>query len=137
MTETLEVTPLARAIARLDEGLERYRRDVADEQIRDGLIQRFEFTYEVSHKTLKRYLELVSPTPAVYDAMAFADLVGSANQQGLLLSDWGQWKKYREMQAKTSHTYNERVALEVVEDLPGFLSEVKFLLARIEERIAL
>ncbi len=137
MTETLEVTPLARAIARLDEGLERYRRDVADEQIRDGLIQRFEFTYEVSHKTLKRYLELVSPTPAVYDAMAFADLIRSANEQGLLLSDWGQWKKYREMRAKTSHTYNESVALEVVEDVPGFLSEVKFLLARIEERIAL
>ena len=54
--ETLNLQPLARAITRLDEGWQRYLREQADEQIRDGLIQRFEFTYEISHKTLKRYL---------------------------------------------------------------------------------
>jgi len=137
MTEGLNATPLARATARLAEGLERYWRDIGDEQIRDGLIQRFKFTYEVSHKTLKRYLEAVSPTPEIYDAMAFADLIRSANEQGLLLSDWQQWKRYRDMRAKTSHTYNESVALEVIEDIPGFLSEVKFLLSHLEERLAL
>lgn len=41
---TLDPSPLARAVARLREGLERYQRTPADEQIRDGLIQRFEFT---------------------------------------------------------------------------------------------
>ena len=59
MTDHLDVTPLARAAHRLAEGLARYERDTTDEQVRDGLIQRFEFTYEVSHKTLKRYLEMV------------------------------------------------------------------------------
>ena len=54
MYDIPDITPLERAIQRLDEGLERYRNDTSDLQIRDGLIQRFEFTYELSCKTLKR-----------------------------------------------------------------------------------
>ena len=134
MTGSLDLTPLARAKARLAEGLERYERDTSDEQIRDGLIQRFEFTYEVSHKMLKRYLESISPTPEAYDAMAFADLIRSGNEQGLLLGDWAQWRAYREMRSKTSHTYNEDVALEVVSGVPAFLAEAEYLLAQLQER---
>ncbi len=136
MTSLPDVTSLARATTRLAEGLERYQSDTSDEQIRDGLVQRFEFTYEVSHKLLKRYLESVSPTPEVYDAMAFADLIRTGNEQGLLLSDWSRWRSYREMRSKTSHTYNEDVALEVVGGIPGFLAEARFLLVRLEERLA-
>jgi hypothetical protein len=41
---TLDISPFEKAIVRLSEGLARYELDVTDEQIRDGLIQRFEFT---------------------------------------------------------------------------------------------
>ncbi len=54
---SLDIKALANTVDRLREGLDRYNRDISDEQIRDGLIQRFEFTYEASHKMLKRYLE--------------------------------------------------------------------------------
>lgn len=54
---------LRKAIARLDAGLTRYRQDIHDEQIRDCLIQRFEFTYEISHETLKRFLKASSASP--------------------------------------------------------------------------
>ena len=54
--EKLDLSPLDRAIDRLTEGLVRYQQDISDIQIRDGLIQRFEFSYEISHKMLKRYL---------------------------------------------------------------------------------
>ncbi len=40
----LDIGNLANAIERLDEGLRRYRDDTSDTQIRDGLVQRFEFT---------------------------------------------------------------------------------------------
>ena len=53
----LDLSPLANAVARLDEGLARWRSDTADAQIRDGLIQRFEFTYDQSHKFQRRALE--------------------------------------------------------------------------------
>lgn len=59
----VDLSFLQKAIARLDAGLTRYRQDIHDEQIRDGLIQRFEFTYEISQKTLKRFLKASSASP--------------------------------------------------------------------------
>jgi len=123
----LDLNPLLKVIARLGEGLERYQRDVGDTQIRDGLIQRFEFTYELSHKMLKRYLEISSASSAQFDGMAFADLIRTANEQALLLSDWPRWKQFREMRGKTSHTFDETVALEVVAEIPAFLVEARHL----------
>jgi len=134
MTARLDLSSLENAVRRLAEGLARYERDVADTQIRDGLIQRFEFTYELSHKLLKRYLEAVSPSPEELDRMPFADIVRSGNEQGLLMGDWASWKKYREMRAMTSHVYNEEVALEVVQGIPTFLHEAAFLLKQLQER---
>jgi nucleotidyltransferase substrate binding protein (TIGR01987 family) len=125
-----------KAIQRLDEGLQRYQQDITDTQIRDGLIQRFEFTYELSHKMLKRYLEFASPTPEQYDGMAFQDLIRSGNEQGLLLGEWPHWKGYRDMRSKTSHTYDEAVALNVVAGIPDFLEEARFLREKLRERLA-
>lgn len=133
---TLDISPLDKAIARLDEGLARYRLDVSDTQIRDGLIQRFEFTYELSHKMLKRYLEAVSPTPAQYDGMPFQDLIRTGNEHGLLRSDWPVWRQYREMRGKTSHTYDEDVALDVVAGIPAFLAEAAHLRDQLKARLA-
>lgn len=133
---TLDISPLDKALARLDEGLARYRLDVSDTQIRDGLIQRFEFTYELSHKMLKRYLEAVSPTPAQYDGMPFQDLIRTGNEQGLLRGDWPAWRQYREMRGMTSHTYDEDVALEVVAGIPDFLAEAAYLRDQLKARLA-
>ncbi|WP_137895333.1 nucleotidyltransferase substrate binding protein [Ramlibacter sp. 2FC] len=133
---TLDISPLDKAIVRLDEGLARYRLDVSDTQIRDGLIQRFAFTYELSHKMLKRYLEAVSPTPAQYDGMPFQDLIRTGNEHGLLRSDWPVWRQYREMRGKTSHTYDEDVALDVVAGIPAFLAEAAHLRDQLKARLA-
>jgi hypothetical protein len=86
--ESLDVSSLERALFRLEEGWERYQRDISDALIRDGLIQRFKFTYEISHKMLKRFLEDTSPTPTIYDSMSFADLIRSGNEHALLLGTW-------------------------------------------------
>lgn len=134
MNPLLDLSPLERAIERLAEGLTRYKRDITDIQIRDGLIQRFVFTYEISHKMLKRYLEAVSATPEIYDSMAFSDLIRSANEIGLLLGDWPVWRLYREMRGKTSHTYDESIAVEVVQGIPAFLSEARHLLQALRQR---
>ncbi|MDU8923454.1 nucleotidyltransferase substrate binding protein [Pasteurellaceae bacterium LIM206] len=131
MTE-LDLTPLRNAVARLSQGLVRYLQDTGDEQIRDGLIQRFEFTYEISHKMLKRYLEQTSANPTGYDSMNFQDLIRSGNERGLLLGNWTDWKQYREMRSRTSHTYGEETAIAVVENIPKFLAEAEFLLSKLQ-----
>lgn len=130
----LDLTPLSNAVHRLGEGLVRYLSDTSDTQIRDGLIQRFEFTYELSHKMLKRYLEMSAANPTEFDSADFQYLIRSGNEQGLLLSAWPEWRKFREMRSKTSHTYDEDVALEVVASIPDFLKEAQALLAELTQR---
>ena len=129
------IAPFERAIRRLEEGLARYRANTSDTQIRDGLVQRFEFTYELGHKVLKRYLEYTSANPQQFDEMPFQDQIRTANEQGLLLGNWPDWRGFREMRARTSHTYNEEVALEVVAGIPRFLEEAFYLRDKLRERL--
>lgn len=130
------INPFGRSIQRLEEGLARYQLDISDVQIRDGLIQRFEFTYEQGHTILKRYLRFASASPQQFDEMTFQDLIRTGNEQGLLLGEWVDWRRYREMRSRTSHTYNEDAALEVVEGIPHFLEEAIYLHKQLQERLS-
>ncbi len=130
----LDFSPLANAVARLDEGLARYRVDEADAQIRDGLIQRFEFTYDLAHKMLRRALEEAAANPEEVDRMSFPTLIRTGSEQGLLQGDWPLWRTFREMRNITSHTYDEAKALQVAAGIPGFLNEARGLLIRLQTR---
>lgn len=133
---TLDISPLSNAVDRLAEGLARYSRDTSDDQIRDGLIQRFEFTYELSHKMLKRYLESISPSPETIDQMPFADLIRLGREQGLVRSEWKAWREFRDIRNITSHTYDLKKALVVVQAIPDFLAEAQHLRDRLHDRLA-
>ncbi len=132
----LDISPLIRAVERLREGLERHLREPADEQLRDGLIQRFEFTYELCHRILRRYLRMISPSPEIFDQMAFQDLIRSGNQQGLLRGEWPAWRHYRDMRARTSHAYAAQIAKDVVAGIPDFLGEATYLRDTLQARLA-
>ena len=132
---TLDIRSLENAVAGLAEGLARYERDVGDLQIRDGLIQRFEFTYELCWKMLKRYLEMESTLTENFDQMNFADLIRIGNEHGLLLGDWPAWRTYRALRSMTSHTYDEAKALEVVASIPAFLADAVFLRDELRRRL--
>ncbi|MDK4538032.1 HI0074 family nucleotidyltransferase substrate-binding subunit [Kingella kingae] len=121
-------------VTRLQEGWQRYLQDTSDTQIRDGLIQRFEFTYEISHKILKRYLENTSADPTQFDLMSFQDIIRTANEQNLLLGNWADWKQYRDMRARTSHTYDEETAIAVVQGIEKFLMEAQFLQQTLQKK---
>ena len=127
---SLDISPLLNAIARLQEGWQRYQQDISDIQIRDGLVQRFEFTYEISHKMLKRYLEHSAASPEQFDQMPFADLIRSANEQGLLQGDW---RSYRDMRNKVLESYNDDIALQVVGIIPAFISDVEFVASKLKQ----
>ena len=95
-----------------------------------------EIEYEISHKMLKRYLEATIASPAELDAMPFGDLIRTGNEQKLLRGTWPNWKRYREMRSKTSHTYDESIALQVVAVIPSFLAEAEYLLEQLQKRKA-
>lgn len=127
----LDFSPLVKAVTRLDEGLKRYLRDTSDAQIRDGLIQRFEFTYDIAHKMLRRALEAGAANPEEVDRMGFPELIRTASEQGRIASNWAAWRTWREMRNITSHTYDEAKALLVVAGIPGFLDEARALAERL------
>jgi nucleotidyltransferase substrate binding protein (TIGR01987 family) len=128
----LDLSPLANAIGRLDEGLRRYRADTSDGQIRDGLIQRFEFTYDLTHKMIRRVMEAGAANPEAIDRMSFPDLIRTADELGLVGSDWSKWRQWRDMRNITSHTYDEAKALMVVEGIPDFLAEARDVANRLQ-----
>jgi nucleotidyltransferase substrate binding protein (TIGR01987 family) len=130
----LDITPLANATARLREALVRHGAEPQDEQLRDGLIQRFEFTYELSHKTLRRYLRETAGSPDEIAHLPFADLIRVGNAEDLLRSEWPAWRRFREIRTRTSHTYDSKVAEEVVAEIPAFLEEVEHLCAELRKR---
>ncbi len=131
-----DIAPYERAIERLKETLARYQADISDTDVRDSLVHRFEFTYELSPQMLKRYLEYAVGSSEKFNTMAFPDLIRTANEHGLLLGDWLSWKEFRKMRGKTSHSYDEKTALEVVAEIPQFLEEAAYLRDRLRERLA-
>lgn len=79
---------------------------------KEGLIQRFEYTFELAWKTLqdllrhKGYLDIAGPNPVL--KQAFEDSYITNND------GWTNMKKSREL---TSHTYNSDLAEEIVDDI--------------------
>jgi nucleotidyltransferase substrate binding protein (TIGR01987 family) len=132
----LDIAPLMNAVDRLREGLARHQREPNDEQLRDGLIQRFEYTYELSHRTLRRFIRQTAASPEEVDRMSFQDLIRTANQQGLLLGDVPAWHRYRDSRARTSHTYRAETAKQVAEAIPAFLAEAEYLRDQLRSRLA-
>jgi nucleotidyltransferase substrate binding protein (TIGR01987 family) len=131
----LDVTPLRNAVQRLREGLARHQAEPADEQLRDGLIQRFEFTYELSHRMLRRYLAQTAASPEEIESLSFADLIRAGNASGLLRGNWPAWRRFREMRTRTSHTYDSGTAAQVVAAIPEFLAETEYLCTELQQRL--
>jgi nucleotidyltransferase substrate binding protein (TIGR01987 family) len=131
----LDIPALERAIARLEEAVAAYQSDISQSLVRDGLVQHFEFTYEISHKLLRRYLSANAASPDLLSSINFADVIRIGNENGLLLGDWPRWKSFRDMRARASHSYDEAIALEVVAEIPAFLDEARYLRDRLHERV--
>lgn len=130
--EDFSVSSLENAIKRLGEILVRYQKDTSDDGIRDSVIQRFEFTYSIALKTLSKYLLKRSISTDEIKQMSFNELIRTANQLDLLKSDLILWTEFREMRNMTSHTYDEQIALQVVEIVPKFYEEVLFLVNKLK-----
>ena len=71
---TIDYAPLGKAIARLREGLEALRREPENTLYRDGVIQRFEFTYGLCASMLEREALDESRLPFKVDIVDLATL---------------------------------------------------------------
>ncbi|MEN9557920.1 MAG: hypothetical protein RL141_289 [Candidatus Parcubacteria bacterium] len=100
--------------------------------LRDSVIQRFEYTFEMAVKLMKRVLEQM-PESGV-DALSFNDLCRAAAEAGLVAHPEA-WVEYREARNKTSHAYDENIAEAVYAVAQRFLSEAEAFLRVLEKRV--
>ena len=106
--------------------------EVARNAVRSGVIQHFEFTYELCWKSMKRWIEMhVSATAA--DGVTRRELFRQAAEQRLI-DDVEQWMRYHAARNKTSHTYEPAVAESVYQVTSGFLRDAESLLQALAAR---
>jgi nucleotidyltransferase substrate binding protein (TIGR01987 family) len=130
----LDISSLTKALATLEEAINAYQKTPENGFIRDACIQRFEYSYELSYKMLRRYLEMTESTTAIIDDLSFPSLIRLGFERGLLASEWVVWKSFREARNITAHTYDEKKAMDVFLILPSFLKEAYLLLNELQNR---
>lgn len=93
-----------KALVRLQEALALPEDDI----VRDSVIQRFEFTFEAAWKAMYRWLRARGED---IDELA-AEVIPAAFKANLIVDAraWGEARKFRN---KTSHTYDETIAISV------------------------
>ncbi|GAB6168218.1 nucleotidyltransferase substrate binding protein [Clostridium carnis] len=100
---------LKKAYTRLKEVSELY--DGKNDIIRDSLIQRFEFTYELTHKTLKEFMKYLGVTLE----NSFPRTIFKKAYVNNLISDDKVWINLLEDRNSTLHIYNESLSDEVAD----------------------
>lgn len=117
-----------KAITRLNEGIEQF--DKTDTLQRDGLIQRFEFTFELAWKTLKAIFEdegligLNSPKTVLREAFS-SDLI----------QDEDKWLSMLNDRNSSTHIYSEELAIEICNNITSkYIKVFEALMEQIQLR---
>ncbi len=130
----IDFSPLAKAVSQLQNAIEEQALEPDRILLRAGLIQTFEYTFELSHKMIRRYLMETEPSPDAVAELTFEGLIRRADELGLVQSPVAIWKDFRQARTDTSHTYNEEKALKVVTRIRPFAEEAAFLSKRLQEK---
>lgn len=109
---TIALDSLVAALGQLEEGLVRFAAEPEDLLLRDGVIQRFEYTMDLCWKLLQRYLRHIAQVPDA-DMRTKRDLFRQAAVLGLV-EDPELWFAYYDARNMTSHSYDGAVAREIV-----------------------
>jgi nucleotidyltransferase substrate binding protein (TIGR01987 family) len=117
-----------KALSKLSEVVEDRDWETLSDLEKEGLIQRFEYTFELAWKTLqdlfrfKGYTDVIGPNPVLEQALRDGYLEDEAG--------WRSMKKSREL---TSHTYDSDTADQIAKAIAG---SYYYLLKALDLRLA-
>jgi nucleotidyltransferase substrate binding protein (TIGR01987 family) len=124
----ISLDELEKTLDSLEKAVKLYRdaKDSSEQQtaFRDACIQRFEYCIELSWKVAMKKLgsTTAAPKPAVRE-MA----------RNSLISNPVEWLEFIDARNKTSHSYDETVAIEVLRSVELFLPEGKKLSKKLSQ----
>lgn len=135
----LELTNLKKAVTSLEDAISLIQNrnflkfsQVMQNVLRAGVIQNFEFTYELCWKFMKRYLGNQLGSSAV-DGISRTELFRLSAEHHLI-NDVTKWRSYHDYRNLTSNIYDEDVASEIFEAAKTFIVDAKSFLAELEKR---
>ena len=99
---------LNNALLRLDEAIEESKINKKSSTLKDGVIQRFEFSYELCWKLMKNYLE----DEGIQEAKSPKSTFREAFKIGII-KDGDIWIDMLNDRNLTSHVYDEEISLEI------------------------
>lgn len=115
------------AVQRLREGIDAYQAN-PEKIVRDGVIQRFEFTCELAWKTVREFLldqnftELNSPKATMRQAFSYG-----------LIDDETDWIALLNARNQTSHIYDDATAQQIYEQIASqYLTLFEKLLTKLK-----
>ena len=140
--DKLSTKALEQALASLKQSVDVTRPILGDKKtsnalkktLQAGVIQHFEFCYELAWKTLKRFLEINTSDAALIDKMSYQELIREGAQFGLI-GNAEKWLQYRHQRNLTSHTYHEETAETVYQTAIEFYVDAFNLLYQLKEKI--
>jgi len=125
--------PLEKALTTLRQTWEQYQKGTANTFVRDSVIQRFEYTFELSHKMLRRFLSETEASRDEVSRMFFNDIIRLGCKCGVILNDLEVWNKYRRLRNAANHNYDEFNAEDSVVIIPVFIEDIDYALTKIKE----
>ncbi|RYU61425.1 hypothetical protein EWI61_05405 [Methylolobus aquaticus] len=141
MTEKLDLSAFRNAIVSLQEGIGVVSNDhwfnaqspAVKNTLIAGVIQNFEFVYELGVKMIRRQIEKEAASPTEADFADFRDLLRTAAEKGLI-ADVEAWFGYRKMRNITAHTYDHQKAKAVYDGTLTFIRDACALLEALDVR---
>ncbi len=127
----IDLTSIINALSSLDKAIKRSLKSPEDEEVRDAVIQRFKYSYELSWKMLKRKLKLDAAIPEEIDRMSFKELIREGAARGFIENP-EKWFEFREQRNITSHIYDEKKAQSVYKTALELLPEARLLLGQLD-----
>jgi nucleotidyltransferase substrate binding protein (TIGR01987 family) len=128
----IDVTSFEKAIETLQRGIIRSTSLPEDEELRDAVIQRFEYSMDLSWKLIQRYLKNAGMQEN--DFRTKRDLFREAARIGLISAP-EKWFAYYEARNATSHTYNSEIANQVYQNALKFLNDALGLLDELKNQV--
>nr|EDZ40206.1 MAG: Putative nucletidyltransferase [Leptospirillum sp. Group II '5-way CG'] len=127
---SLNLEPLEKAIEQLRSGIKQSLADPDNELLRDGVIQRFEYTMDLSWKMIQRYLKHIAQVEESA-IRTKKDLFREAGRLRLI-TNVEAWFGYYEARNETSHTYDPQIAEAVFKQAELFLPDAIRLLGALK-----
>jgi nucleotidyltransferase substrate binding protein (TIGR01987 family) len=104
----------------------------AKEIIKAGVVQNFEVTYELCWKFIQRWINLNRTEQEVDQARTKKDIYRLAAKYSLI-KDPLAWFEYGDARNLSAHTYNSNNVKAVLDKMPAFIDDSKYLLKRLEQ----